>query len=63
MSASDPPNPKESKRRRVPARQIIRLSARDSRAVIEALLHLAPAGPALRRAAERYRALVHEIDE
>lgn len=36
--------------------EVITLSARDSRAVMEALLHPEPAGPALRRAAERYRA-------
>lgn len=40
--------------------EVITLSARDSRAVMEALLHPEPAGPALRRAAERYKALLGE---
>lgn len=40
--------------------EVISLSARDSRAVMEALLHPAPASPALRKAAERYQALVSE---
>lgn len=40
--------------------EVISLSARDSRAVMEALLHPAPAGPALRKAADHYQALVSE---
>lgn len=40
--------------------EVMTLSARDSRAVMEALLHPQPAGPALRRAAERYKALMGE---
>jgi len=37
---------------------LISLSARDSRAIMEALLHPQPAGPTLRRAAKRYKALM-----
>ncbi len=40
--------------------EIITLSARDSRAVMEALLHPAKAGPTLKQAAERYNKLVGE---
>jgi uncharacterized protein (DUF1778 family) len=40
--------------------EVINLSARDSRAVMEALLHPMPAGQALRKAAERYQSLVSE---
>ncbi len=40
--------------------EVISLSERDSRAVMEALLHPAPAGPALRKAAGRYQELVSE---
>ena len=40
--------------------EVISLSARDTRAVMEALLHPAPAGRALRKAAERYQTLVNE---
>lgn len=58
-----PPNPDAPKSKRAPARQVIRLSARDSRAVIEALLHPMPAGPAPRKAAERYHALVRDEGE
>lgn len=36
--------------------EVMTLSARDSRAVMEALLHPEPAGPWLRSAAERYQA-------
>ncbi len=42
--------------------EVISLSARDSQAVMEALLHPAPAGPALRKAAERYQSLVSDVD-
>lgn len=40
--------------------EVIRLSARDSRAVMEALLHPAPANEALRKAAENYQSLISE---
>ena len=40
--------------------EVITLSARDSRAVMEALLHPEPAGPWLRQAARRYKALMGE---
>ncbi len=40
--------------------EVITLSERDARAVMEALLHPAPAGPRLHLAAERYKALVGE---
>jgi uncharacterized protein (DUF1778 family) len=43
--------------------EVIRLSERDSRAVMEALLHPAPAGPALRKAADRYHALVRDTND
>lgn len=38
--------------------EVITLSARDSRAIMGALLRPQPAGPRLRRAAERYKALM-----
>ena len=40
--------------------EVISLSARDSHAVMEALLRPAPASAALRKAAERYQSLVSE---
>ena len=40
--------------------EVITLSARDSRAVMEALLHPELAGPSLRRAAERYKIVMGE---
>lgn len=40
--------------------EVISLSARDSLAVMEALLHPAPAGSALRKVAERHQSLVSE---
>lgn len=43
--------------------EVIRLSERDSRAVMEALLHPTPVGPALRKAAERYRARVRDTND
>jgi uncharacterized protein (DUF1778 family) len=43
--------------------EVISLSARDSQAVMEALLHPAPAGPALRKAAKRYQSLVSDVDD
>lgn len=39
---------------------VITLSARDSRAVMDALLHPEPAGSTLRRAAERYKTIMGE---
>lgn len=38
--------------------EVVTLSARDSRAVMDALLHPEAVGPTLRRAAERYRSLL-----
>lgn len=40
--------------------EVISLTARDSRAVMEALLHPTPASEAMRKAAERYQSLVSE---
>lgn len=40
---------------RVPAASIIRLSAEDSHAVMEAMLHPKPPSPRLRQAAKRYK--------
>ena len=40
--------------------EVITLSARDSQAVMEALLHPEPPGPWLRQAAERYKAIMGE---
>ncbi len=40
--------------------EVIRLSVRDSRAVIEAVQHPPEAGSTLKRAAERYQNLVGE---
>jgi uncharacterized protein (DUF1778 family) len=40
--------------------EVITLSARDSLAVMEALLHQEPAGPWLREAARRYKAFMGE---
>lgn len=39
---------------------VITLSARDSRSVMDALLHPEPAGPVLQRAAERYKMIMGE---
>jgi len=43
---------------KVPATSIIKLSAADSLAVMDAILHPKPAGPRLRRAVERYKAIM-----
>ena len=40
--------------------ELITLSARDSRAVMQALLHPEPAGPWLRRAAQQYKDFMGE---
>jgi len=48
----------EAARRALRKQNVLELSARDSRAFVEALLNPQPAGPQLRQAAARYKAFV-----